>query len=166
MSLDASAGFEAFTKGPVFENYGENVGIENVLKDPKSLHFKVIFDISEASEGSDVNPSFNTVARFINMHVRAGVPKDNIEVAMVIHGKASLDLLSKSAYQSRFQKGNPNGELVGLLLKENVKILICGQSASYLDILANDLTEGVEMSLSAMTASALLQQQGFSLNPF
>ena len=166
LSLNASAGGESFTKGPVFENYGENVDIANVLEDAKSQHFKVMFDISKASDNGDINRSFNTVARFINMHVRAGVPKENIEVAMVIHGKAGLDVMSKSAHQSRFQKRNANEELVELLLRENVRILVCGQSASYLDIQKTDLAEGVEMSLSAMTAGALLQQSGYSLNPF
>ena len=143
LALHASAGGEAFTKGPVFENYGENVGIADVLEDAKSQHFKVLFDISSANEAGEVNRSFNTVARFINMHVRAGVPKDNIEVAMVIHGKAGLDVLSESAHQSRFQKANPNEELVELLLRESVKIFICGQSASYRDILKTDLAKGV-----------------------
>ena len=96
----------------------------------------------------------------------AGVPKENIEVAMVIHGKAGLDVLSKSAHRARFQNANPNEELVGLLLEEKVKVFICGQSASYLDIKKADLAQGVQMSLSAMTASSLLQQQGYSLNPF
>ncbi|VVS99449.1 hypothetical protein ERY430_40383 [Erythrobacter sp. EC-HK427] len=30
----------------------------------------------------------------------------------------------------------------------------------------DDLIEGVEMALSAMTAHALLQQQGYTINPF
>ena len=166
LSFPALAGVEGFTKGPVFTNYGENVAIENGVENAKTQYFKVMFDISSASEAGTVNRSFNTVARFINMHVRAGVPKENIEVAMVIHGKAGLDVLSKSAHRARFQNANPNEELVGLLLEEKVKVFICGQSASYLDIKKADLAQGVQMSLSAMTASSLLQQQGYSLNPF
>jgi intracellular sulfur oxidation DsrE/DsrF family protein len=47
-----------------------------------------------------------------------------------------------------------------------VRIFVCGQSAAYYDVTTNDLLPGVEMALSAMTVHALLQQQGYSLNPF
>ena len=166
LSLFTQAATDDFSKGPVFANYGENAAVENALADPKSQYFKVLFDVSGAADEGQLNSHFNTVARFINMHVRAGVPKENIDIAMVVHGKAGLDLLSKTAYQARFGAANPSGELVGLLLQENVQIVICGQSASYMDIQKTDLTGGVRMALSAMTANALLQQQGYTLNPF
>ncbi|MFT5482161.1 MAG: intracellular sulfur oxidation DsrE/DsrF family protein [Halieaceae bacterium] len=154
-TISSYAGIGGFNKGPVFPDYGENVRVENGLEHPKLQHFKVVFDISAGADEGEVNGQFNTVARFINMHVRAGVPLDNIDVAMVIHGKAGLDLLSKS-----------NTELVGLLLGENVQIILCGQSASYMGIEKSDLPDGVKISLSAMTANALLQQRGYTLNPF
>ena len=37
---------------------------------------------------------------------------------------------------------------------------------TFYDITGGDLLPGVEMSLSAMTAHALLQQDGYTLNPF
>ena len=36
----------------------------------------------------------------------------------------------------------------------------------YYDVAAEDLPDGVELMLSAMTAHALLQQDGYTLNPF
>lgn len=162
----ATAGSENFTKGPVFDNYGENVPIINGLIKPEKQKFKVIFDFSEAARLGESNRSFNTVARFINMHVRAGVPIENIDVAMVVHGKAGFDLMANKFYKSRFEMNNENQELVTLLLEQNVKVIICGQSASYLDIHPKQLISGVDMALSAMTANALLQQQGYTLNPF
>ena len=43
---------------------------------------------------------------------------------------------------------------------------ICGQSASVYGVKAEHLIEGVELELSAMTAHALLQQRGYTVNPF
>ncbi|HBH44411.1 MAG TPA: hypothetical protein DDY28_08390, partial [Hyphomonas atlantica] len=43
---------------------------------------------------------------------------------------------------------------------------LCGQTAAYRDVTKADLLPGVEMSLSAMTAHAQLQQDGYTLNPF
>lgn len=162
----AFADVSQFTTGPVFHEYGKNVVINNGLSMPKKQQFKVVFDVSERSEEGKVNRKFDTLARFINMHVRAGVPIENIDVALVVHGAASNDLLNKKAYEAKFSASNPSAELINLLLKNSVNIYLCGQSAVYMDINDKDLLPGVNMSLSAMTANALLQQQGYTLNPF
>ncbi|WNC69374.1 DsrE family protein [Thalassotalea nanhaiensis] len=166
LSFNSFAGKENFTKGPVFKNYGENVAIKGALIHPEKQTFKVVFDIANINENGGVNGNFNTVARFINMHVRAGVPLENIDVAMVVHGKAGFDLMTNAAYKNKFDQDNVSAELVSLLLAADVKIYLCGQSASYLGVDKVDLIPSVEMALSAMTANALLQQQRYTLNPF
>jgi intracellular sulfur oxidation DsrE/DsrF family protein len=55
---------------------------------------------------------------------------------------------------------------VAALLGAGARIIVCGQTAAYYDVATEDLLPGVEMALSAMTVHALLQQQGFTLNPF
>ena len=157
---------EGFSKGPVFADYGSNIIIEGGIKTPTSQEFKVVFDISEHNEKGDVSRKFDTVARFMNMHVRAGVPLKNLDVAIVVHGKAGFDLMTGAAHQAKFNKDNPNNELLNLLLDTNVKVFVCGQSSSFLGLTKKDLNPRVKMSLSAMTANALLQQQGYTLNPF
>lgn len=47
-----------------------------------------------------------------------------------------------------------------------MRVILCGQSAAASGIERVDLLPGVEMALSAMTAHALLQQDGYTLNPF
>ncbi len=166
LSFFTQAAPEDFTKGPVFKHYGENSLIRDGLENAENQQFKVVFDISKQNDSGMLNRHFNSVARFINMHVRAGVPKENISAAMVVHGKASFDLLSDKAHIKKFNKPNSNTELINLLSDYGVTIFICGQSASYHEIANAELNKNVTMSLSAMTANALLQQQGFTLNPF
>jgi len=166
ISAQSFAGGEAFTRGPVFAKYGENATVENGIENAAEQHFKVAFDIFEEVQGDGVNRSFNSVARFINMHVRAGVALANIEVAIVVHGKASPQLLNPEAYEKRFSKANVNQDLLEQLMAAGVTIALCGQSAAFADVDSKDLLPGVKMSLSAMTAHALLQQQGYTLNPF
>jgi intracellular sulfur oxidation DsrE/DsrF family protein len=100
------------------------------------------------------------------MHVRAGVPIDNIDVALVVHGKASYDLMTDVAFAEKFSKKNPSSTLLTQLLKNKVKIFVCGQSSSHLGLTKTLFNNDIEMSLSAMTANALLQQEGYTLNPF
>ena len=100
------------------------------------------------------------------MHVANGVPLENINLALVVHGKAGFDLLKAPLYQHKYQQENANVALVQALLKNQVKIYICGQSAAYHGITNDMVLPGVEMALSAMTAHATLQTQGYTLNPF
>lgn len=165
-SANTIAAPEDFSKGPVFKTHGENALIDGGLTNPELQRFKVVFDISDQNQSEGPNRQFNSVARFINMHVRAGVPRDNIEVAMVIHGKASFDLMNDDAHNAKFEQLNYNTELIDLLSEFGVEVFICGQSASYHGISADELNQNVQISLSAMTANALLQQQGYTLNPF
>lgn len=147
----------AFTRGPVFSDYGPVADVDVTMPIPPGTAFKHSFDVSTPAPTGDSNSTLVSVARFINMHGRAGVPVDNIRVAVVVHGKAVKEMaddLSASA------------GLIAALTGQGVRIIVCGQSAAYYDVATDDLLPGVEMALSAMTAHAVLQQQGFTLNPF
>ena len=61
---------------------------------------------------------------------------------------------------------NPNVALIDALREKGVRIIICGQSAAAYGVKKDDFYTGVELALSAMTAHALLQQDGYTVNPF
>lgn len=157
-----------FSAGPVFENFGETAEVDADFAIPPWMVFKVAFDVSAPAEAGEVSRKLNTPARFINMHVRAGVREENISLAVVVHGKAAFDLLTDKAYKTHNPDaaGNASGALVKALLDEGVHIYLCGQTAAAYGLEKEELIPGVEMSLSAMTAHAWLQQQDYTLNPF
>ena len=155
-----------FVDGPVIFGYGKHATVKQDYVLDKNAHFKVAFDISEQGDHSVVNRKIDTLARFINMHVTNGVLLDNIDLALVVHGKAGFDLLNNIEYKKKFSQNNPNTELLTKLLKNKTKVILCGQTAAYYKIKNNQLEDGVQMALSAMTAHTILQSQGYSLNPF
>jgi intracellular sulfur oxidation DsrE/DsrF family protein len=165
-SFQSMAGLESFTEGPLIQGYGKHAKVEQDMKIPENMRFKVTFDVSDSGGNEALNRKFDSLARFLNMHVADGIVADNIKLALVIHGKASADLLNEKAFQQKFESSNPNQALLQLLLKHKVQIFLCGQSAAFYDINNADLIGGVQMALSAMTAHAILQQQGYQLNPF
>lgn len=128
--------------------------------------FKIAFDVADGAEKGAQNNSINSLARFINMHLAHGVKSENIQLALVVHGSASVDVLANSEYKKRFNVDNKNQALIEQLLENNTKVYVCGQSATHFKVTPALLIEGVKMSLSAMTAHAQLQQQGYTLNPF
>ncbi|KEO92329.1 hypothetical protein EH32_00880 [Erythrobacter litoralis] len=154
----AAQDMSAFETGPVLEEFGPHAPVPGVQQLPADAEFAVAFDVSTpAAEGSP-NRGFMAAARFLNMHVAHGVPEENIRLVVVVHGKASRELLDAD--------DNPSGALVEALLAEDVRFVLCGQSAVAYGIAPEELIPGVEMSLSAMTAHAVLQQRGYTVNPF
>lgn len=156
-----------FKTGPVFEAFGQSAKIASAAPIPEGTVFKVSFDVADAADPGEMNRSINSLARFINMHAAAGVPMENINVALVVHGSASNELMSDAAFGAKFDGAkNGNKALLQALMDKGVPVILCGQSAAYHKIDPDDLLPGVEMALSAMTAHALLQQDGYTVNPF
>lgn len=162
----AVAGMEKFHSGPVFPTFGNVATVESELDVPNGTVLKVSFDVSQPASAGEINRGFDSAARFINMHVEAGVPLEDISVAIVIHGGATVDATHNAFYKTRKNTDNGNAELLRALASKGVKIYQCGQSAAFLNVATQDLHPDVTMALSAMTAHALLQQDGYTLNPF
>ena len=151
------ADFSSFTTGPVIEGYGPVADVDVTLPVPKDAVFRHSFDVAARAKDGESNRTLASAARFVNMHARAGVDADRIEIAVVVHGKAVHDVSVETTGST---------DLVAALIDHGVSIIVCGQSAAYYNVTTDDLLPGVEMALSAMTAHALLQQQGYTLNPF
>ena len=148
----------AFKPGPVFAQFGPHAPVEGIGEVPGDTEFSIAFDVAKPADEGARNRGFESAARFINMHVAHGVPEENIRIAVVVHGKAVNDLLAKP--------DNTSADMVQVMPGEGVRFIVCGQSAAAYGVTQDDLLPGVEMALSAMTAHALLQQRGYTVNPF
>lgn len=157
---------DVFTDGPAITGYGKTAVVADATPLDANQKFKVVFDVGTQNAKGEVNRGFDGLARFINLHVKAGVKQENIDLALVVHGKAAYDLLSQEAFQAKFSAKNPNFELLKKLMDNRVEIYLCGQTATYYEIKKDQLLNGVQLSWSAMTAHALLQQDEYTLNPF
>ncbi|WP_338241440.1 DsrE family protein [Aurantiacibacter hainanensis] len=162
------ADMSSFTTGPVFEDFGPHASVELTDPLPADTSLRHSFDVAAAAEEGRFNRGFESAARFVNMHAANGVDPERIEVAVVVHGRAVLDLLTDEAWAARDLEGetNPGGANVREMLDAGVRFVVCGQSAAGQGVSNDDLIPGVEVALSAMTAHALLQRQGYTVNPF
>jgi intracellular sulfur oxidation DsrE/DsrF family protein len=153
----ASADNKGFSTGPIFNDYGPVAKVDVTIPVDPSMLLKHSFDVSAAAPDGKANSKLVSAARFINMHARAGVAEENIQVAVIVHGKAVREMADENS---------ASAGLIAALTDHGVRIIVCGQSAAYYDVATDDLLPGVEMALSAMTAHATLQQQSYTLNPF
>lgn len=154
--------------GPVISEFGPVYAIDKPdFETPTDHIYRVVFDVSVAPESAaDLNPRIETLARFLNMHAAAGVPTQNMKLALVLHGSAGKAALVDEAYHARFGSTNPNLELLNGLSRAGVRVILCGQTAVHRGLPREDLAETVEVSLSAMTALVTLQDEGYRLIAF
>lgn len=154
--------------GPYVESAGPVFPVPDPdFETPLDMTYRVAFEIYQGPSAPDaVNTQLETAARFLNMHGRAGVPLANLDVALVVHGPAGRALLQSAAYETREGVPNPNVRLIEELHEAGVKIILCGQTAAARDLPRAELLPQVEVALSAMTALAVLQEEGYRVNPF
>ncbi|MGK0372901.1 MAG: hypothetical protein ACJAW1_003169, partial [Glaciecola sp.] len=111
-----------YKEGSIISGFGKYAPVESSSVGVSTI-LKVAFDVGKAAKTGEVNRRFDSLARFINMHVASGVPLENIELALVVHGKASLDLLDNKTYQKAYNVDNANKPLIEALLKNNVRVI-------------------------------------------
>ena len=166
LATPAVAGPDAFSHGPLVPGFGAVAKVNSDLPAPANLDYKVAFDIGVGAPGSR-SKKLDAVARLMNMLNASGVPASRIHPAVVVHNEGLWDVVGNERYGKQFGGvENPNAELVRALLAKGVPIYVCGQSAAWSDVSKADLIPGVKMALSAMDAHAILNRQGYSLNPF
>lgn len=169
LSLAAGACHAAESQtGPVVPHFGPVAapppGSWNL--DP-SVHYKVSMDVYASPEfPGERNRSLVSAARFLNMHARNGIPEENIDFSLVVHGPAAKDLLTDAAHRKRYNEPNPNSALLAELAAAGVPIYLCSQTAAFRGMAPGEFSPAVTMALSAMTAHVRLQQEGYTLIPF
>jgi len=154
--------------GPLVQDFGAfwPVADTDFSTDTEKV-YKVIFDVhNTADDPAELNVMLNTLARFLNMHAWAGVPKENLHVACVIHNKASKDALSSEFYRKRYGVDNPNEPLLEALEAAGADIYMCGQSIYSRGMAPEQLAEPVQIALSAMTIILSLEEEGYQLIRF
>jgi intracellular sulfur oxidation DsrE/DsrF family protein len=153
--------------GPVIQSGGQSVEVaEPTFRVPDGHVFKAVYVIDRA-DTAGANQQMGTIARFLNLHARHGVPRERLHAAAVVHGTGWMSLLSDSAHGARFGgKANPSKRLVEDLLANGVQLVLCGQTAGFRGVKREELLPGVQIALSAMTALNVFQAQGYQFNPW
>jgi intracellular sulfur oxidation DsrE/DsrF family protein len=153
--------------GPVIERYGPVYDYPSAeFKLDPAIRYRSVMDISKSPESStELNRTIESAARFLNMHVRDGIPLENLELVLVLHGAAGKDSLSDSAYTSRYGSPNPNTELLKALHDSGVRIYLCGQTAGFRGFGAEELNPVINLATSAMSVLTRLQIEGWALLP-
>ena len=154
--------------GPIIMKGGSHSPVPDpTFAVPTDLTYKVAWDIRVgAPKPGEPNAAFEVPARFLNQSVGIGVPRTNVQIAVVVHGTAGEELLNNDEYRSRKGVDNPNIALLDEMSRAGIRIIICGQTVAARKMPREKILPFVEVSPSAAWAHAVLQKQGYTLNPF
>lgn len=153
--------------GTIVPDFGRTFDVPDAtLRPPTDRDLMIRFDVREGAEPGSVNFGFDTVARFLNLNGRAGVPRARLKAALVVHGTAGKDLLTNDEYRKRFNADNPNLKLLDELKAAGVRIYLCGQTSVGRNLPRAVVSPSAEIAISAMVAHLVLDKEGYVLNPF
>ena len=151
---------------------GAKMGGAIPIADPEekidpNLTYKLLMNFTQPAttpaKAKEINGALAEVARIMNLHIAAGVPKKNLEVVLIAHGSGLFSLLDNAHYQKKFKIDNPNIKLVNELQAAGVRFAACGQAMKFLEIEKETLLPGIKLAYSAKTVISTYSLKGFVL---
>ncbi|APQ16082.1 DsrE family protein [Maribacter hydrothermalis] len=151
---------------PIIKGYGKIKEFKDVVTQPDpTKEYNLVFDLKDERVLEGINIGYFKIARMINMLGAGGVSPDNVNIVAAIHGGATFTALNEDKYQEKYEKANPDAEVIKLLKEYGVKFYVCAQATAARDISAADLNPNTELSLSAMMVLANYQLEGYIFMP-
>lgn len=153
---------------PIVKGYGGIYEIADATERPDpNAEYRIIVDMTTpAADNAEISRWVDNVARMMNLHGVAGVAKEQMHVKVVVHGGAIFTTLNDEEYQKRFNTKNPNLPVYKALRDAGVEVLVCGQSLIARDLKTENLAEGVEVALSALTTFTTYVPKGYTMFKF
>ena len=153
-------------QSPIISGYGEIMYIKDAAVQPDpNLQYNLIYDIKNDTTKNGVNKGLWVIARTLNLFYLSGVPKNKVKLVASIHGEASYIALSSAAYRKKFNKDNPNLNILKQLRSNGVDLYICSQATESRSIRKIDLNRFVVPSISGLSVLSNYQIKGYILMP-
>ncbi|SIR22705.1 DsrE family protein [Maribacter ulvicola] len=151
---------------PVIDGYGKIKDFKNLATMPdSSKEYNIVFDLKDDREMEGSNIGYFKIARLINMLGANGITADKVNIVAAIHGGATFTALNDEKYRAKYEKPNPNTEVIKLLKEYGVEFYVCAQATAARGIGAEDLNQHTELGLSAMMVLANYQMDGYIFMP-
>ena len=150
---------------PTIAPYGKVVRLPDAAQQPREGS-KIVVDVTRGGDPRELNAAIEKVARFVNIYAGAGKKSADVQIALVLHGDATLCVLNADAYSAEFDtQGNPNLDCLHELHEAGVEIFVCGQSLIGKSHRPGDVAVFVDVAVSALTALVNHQSDGFAYVP-
>ncbi len=148
---------------PKIAGHGGVYSLPDAPHQPRS-GTRLCVDMTAGGDADQLSPSIEKLARYVNIYAGAGREQATLEMAVIMHGAATLKTLKPESYTAKFETdGNPNLAMIATLREHGVTFYVCGQSLMTLGASPDDVADGIEVAVSALTCNVNLQQDGFQV---
>ncbi|TAG09291.1 MAG: hypothetical protein EAZ13_01160 [Sphingobacteriia bacterium] len=151
---------------PIISKYGTVFEVPFAVANTGSKStYKILVDIVSLNGSPcwEINESIDNIARIINLHSLAGVSKEKIKLAVIIHGPAIMTILNNEAYKQKFGVSNPNLPIFTALKEAGVELFVCGQTLFKRKVDLKDIAPEILPTISAITTITNYSAKGYTL---
>ncbi len=152
---------------PLIKNHGGIVALPAAAEQPRP-NSRLLLDLTSVEERGGVLKGLDRAAAFVNMYAQAGAgPSNGMQLAVVIHGPATAEVLTDPAYAQHksASTGNPHRALIRQLKEAGVEFYVCGQALARHNFRADEVLPDVTIAVSAATVHVNKQLDGYVLVP-
>jgi hypothetical protein len=144
------------------------IPVNNIQEKPDpAMRYKLLFNMTVWSKDTasirQINGGLAEIGRIINLHVASGIPKENLDIAIVIHGAALNVYLSTEFYRKKFKVENPNLDILKQFTALKAKFMACGQAERYFGFDPGEMIPEVRTALTAQVVLSSYQLKGYVL---
>ena len=151
--------------------WGGVVPVEGIDEAPDpTIRYKLLMELTtftikqgDTAAIKEMNVGLIEAGRILNLHVAAGIPKENIDLVLVVHAGALNAFLTNEKYKKKFDIDNPNMPLLKELEGFKTKIINCGQAMNFLGFEKEDFIPGIKVALTAQTVLSAYQSKNYVL---
>ena len=128
-----------------------------------TMDYNIVAEIGWRPENkSEAHVGLDAIARMYNLHVYAGIPREQLHIAVVLYAGSAGAALNNEAYRARYEVDNPNLKLIEELKEAGVEVIVCGQSVMKAKIDPVTINPNVTIAVSRITAVSSFQLQGYA----
>lgn len=140
--------------------------VSNVTEKPDpAMQYKLLMEeiipIKDSAAAKEISEGLSEVGRIVNLHIASGIPKNKLDVVVVVHGPALYALYTNEVYKKKWGIENPNIVLINELMKNGVKFIACGQAMNFFDVKQEEMVNNIKISLTAQTVLSNYQLKGY-----
>ena len=153
---------------PIIRSYGTVFQLPEADHKPDpSIKYKIIVELNEnGSKPDSLNEYIEALATLVNLHAAEGVPKENIQMVVVLRKMATYAVFGNELYKEKFKCDNPNLQILKELMDAGVAFYVCGQTMRKRNIDTKKLVAGTKVASSGLTAITTYQLQGYTMIKF
>ena len=140
---------------------------EATVRPDPAREYRLVVDVYSGSEIPDsVGFGLHNVCRTLNLFAVVGVPPENLDVVLALHGEATYGVASDRLYREWFGVDNPNLPVIAALKQAGVRVTVCGQSLIGREIPVEEVAGDVEIATSMLTTVGHYQMLGYAVFRF